>query len=290
MLSIKVLFIHQDDDLNRFAEEYQQGWPDLGGQLRHDFILRNTLGLVLAHPAPKQGAHRYIAFIDSRADRAAKAYFTAWHEIAHLLLQPPQLSFSGFRRITVDIAMTKDPIEALVDQVAGELAFYDSFLRPEYERELKGAGRLTLDGIGRVRLAVAPEASFSSTAHALVRMSGIPMAFLVADMQLKPSEARALASAQLALLEGRVPEERLRVVSVFPNNCASAAGFAIFRHMRVPAASVIAQVYSGGLQGSVLQSENQNDWESGGYNLASLDLQIEARKFGSVVYALVTAA
>jgi hypothetical protein len=114
------------------------------------------------------------------------------------------------------------------------------------------------------------------------------MAFVVADMHLKPLEARAVASSQLALIEGAVPEEKLRLVSVFPNEQATAAGFAMFRHMRVPAESAIAQVYSDSVLGSGFRGEDQNDWESGGYPLTSLALQIEARKYGSVVYALIT--
>lgn len=288
MVSVRVLFIHDDDDLRRYAEEYGQEWPELAGQLRHDFTHRDTMGLVLTHPAPKRGAHRNIAFIDSRGERSVRAYFTACHEIAHLLLQPPQLSFSGFRRVNLDVIQTKDPIEALVDQVAGELAFFEPFVKPELERELTRVGRLTLDGIGRVGNTVAPEASFSSTAHALVRMMDQPMAFLVADMRLKPSEARSLTSDQLTLVESPTPQEKLRLVSAFPNDLATAAGFKIFRHMRVPQNSIMAQLYSETMFGTAVRLEDQEGWESGGRHLPALGLQVEGRKFGSVVYALVS--
>lgn len=287
IVSVKVLFIHSDDDIRRYGAEYKDEWPELGGQLRHEFIKRDTLGLVLAHPAPRLEAHRNVAFIDARGDRRVRAYFTAWHEIAHLLLKPPQLAFSGFRRVSDDFASAKDPIEALVDQVAGELAFYEPIVRPELERELENAGRLTLDGIRRVYAAVAPEASFSSAAHALVRMSDDPMAFLVADMQLKPTEVRSLRSPQLSFIDAPGPKEKLRVATVFPNDQASAAGFKIFQHMRVPSESVIAQVYSENRVGSVWAYEDQGAWESGGRYLPGLPLQVEARMFGSVVYALL---
>lgn len=287
LVSVKVLFIHSDDDIRRYGAEYKDEWPELGGQLRHEFINRDTLGLVLAHPAPKQEAHRNVAFIDARGDRSVRAYFTAWHEIAHLLLQPPQLVFSGFRRVSEDLTSTKDPIEALVDQVAGELAFYEPIVRPELERELGATGRLTLDGISRVASIVAPEASFSSAAHGLVRLSDDPLAFLVADMQLKPTEARSLRSPQLTFIDDPLPKEKLRVVTVFPNDRASAAGFKIFQHMRVPPESVIAQVYNENRVGSVGAYEDQATWESGGRHLPSLPLHVEARMFGSVVYALL---
>ena len=287
MLSLQVIFIHNNDDLQRLGAQHGDDWPSLAKQLRDEFIDRDTMGLLLAHPSPKHGSHRNFAFIDARGGRSARAYFTAWHEIAHLLLQPPQLSFSGFRRINLDMATAKDPIEALVDQVAGELAFYEPFVTPGLARELKLIGCLTLDGISRIREAVTPEASFSATAHALVRMMDEPIAFLVADMRLKLSEARELASDQLTLIGRPAPQEKLRVVSAFPNQLAKEAGFKIFQHMRVPEDSVIAAAYHEAVFGSLERIEEQGDWESSGRQLSQLRLRVEARKFGSVVYALI---
>jgi hypothetical protein len=288
MVSLKVLFIQDTEDLSRYAVEYGEKWPTLNRQLRDEFINRDTMGLLLAHPAPKEGAHRNIAFIDSRGERFIRAYFTAWHEIAHLLLQPSQLSFSGFRRINLDIAAKKDPIEALVDQLAGELAFYEPLVKPDLDREIARVGSLTLDGIDRVRNVVAPEASFSATAHALVRMVDQPLTFVVAEMRLKPTEARTIGGDQLLLIEGAIPQEKLRVASAVPNALAKAAGFKIFQHMRVPEHSLIAEVYDESIFGTAARDENQGTWESGGRQLPQLRLQIEARKFGCVVYALIS--
>jgi hypothetical protein len=290
LVSVRIQFIDTDDDIYRFGEDYKEEWPELVGQLKYDFIERDTLGLVLAHPAPKRGAHRNVAFVDARGDRQVRAYFTAWHEIAHLLLQPPQLAFAGFRRVSEELLSTKDPIESLVDEVAGDLAFYEPFVRPVMEQEIERIGGLTLDGIDRIRSAITPEASFLSAAYALVRMSGEPLAFLVANMQLKPTEARALRSPQLTLLNDPGPEKRLRVVTAYPNARASALGLKIFQHMRVPAKSIIAQAYEESSIRSIVGSEDQTEWESGGIHLSSLPLHVEARKFGTVVYALLTCA
>ena len=286
MLSLKILFIETDDDIRRYAEEYRKDWPELGAQLRSEFLRADTMGLLLAHPAPEPGAHSRFAFIDARGDRSARAYFTAWHEIAHLLVHPPQLSFSGFRRVSTG-SEAKDSVEALVDQIAGELAFYAPFVEPALAAELEQEGHLTLDGIARIGGAVAPEASFSATAHALVRMINVPAVFLVADMRLKPTEVRRLAGDQLTLIPGPAPREKLRVVSAFPNDTARTAGFHIFQNMRVPAASVVAEVYANAEVGTAVGEEDQADWESGGRHLPPLGLHVEARKFGSVAYALV---
>jgi len=286
MLSMKILFIREDSDLHRYAEELGAAWPELGAQLRIEFLRSDTMGLLLAHPSPAPGAHRNYAFVDARGDRSVRAYFTAWHEVAHLLLHPPQLAFSGFRRVSGDGKM-RDPVEALVDQVAGELAFYEPFVKPALSSELARGGLLTLEGVDRIGGAVAPEASFSATAHALVRMVETPVAFLIADMRLKPTEERALVQSQLSLIEGPVPQERLRVVSTFPNETARAVGFQVFQHMRVPPGSVVMQAFERPELGTVTGDESQADWESGGRALAPLALRVEARRFSSVVYALV---
>lgn len=286
MLSVRVLFIADNNDILRYASEYAGVWPTLGAQLREEFTQSDTMGLLLAHPSPSRGECRNLAFVDARGGRAIRAYFTAWHEIAHLLLQPPQLSFAGFRRVTLDVAASKDPIESLVDQVAGQLAFYEPFVRPELECELARTGRLTLDGISRVKAVVAPEASFSAAANALVRMMKAPCAFLVAEMRLKPREARSLNSDQLSLISPAAPEAKLRLASAFANDAAIAVGFKIFRNMRVPASSIIARVHSAALQESCSR-ENQDEWESSGRHLPDLPITVETRRFGNVVYALV---
>ncbi len=289
LLSLRIVFLRDDADMRETASRLVTAWPRLEAQLRAEFVSADTLGLLLAHPAPELGAHRYYAFIDARGERAFQAYFTAWHEVAHLLLQPPQFSFAGFRRLTVSLGDSKDPLESLVDQVAGELAFFAPFAGPKLEKELDEVGLLTLDGISRIRSAVAPEGSFSSAAHALVRLTPRPAAFVVADLRLKPSEVRHSANAQLALIEnGTAPEPKLRAVSVFPNDAAKAAGFKIFRSMRVPGSSVIADAYMGQLEACVVRHENQQDWESGGVHLPHLPLRVEAARFGPVVYSLIT--
>lgn len=288
MLSLRLLYIDSDADLSRFAEEHGAAWPNLRAQLRAEFVDSDTMGFLLSHPSPSPGGLRYYAFIDRRGDRAVRAYFTAWHEVAHRLLQPEQLAFSGFRRVEGGSAVAKDPIEALVDQVAGELAFFAPLAKPEVARELDGAKRLTLDGVDRIRDAVAPEASFSATAHALVRLIKEPLSFVVAEERLKPTEERALASDQLQLIEGVPPEAKLRAGTIFSNDAAKAAGLRLFQNMRIPRQSVISAVYHGEASGTGARIEDQSDWESSGKHLPHLQIHVEARMFSPVVYALIS--
>lgn len=288
MLSLKLLYIGSDEDLRRYADEHGAAWPQLGAHLVAEFVHSDTMGFLLAHPSPEPGSPRYYAFIDRRGDRAVRAYFTAWHEVAHRLLQPEQLAFTGFRRVTASLVGTKDPIEALVDQVAGELAFFAPLAMPEVARELSSGSYVSLDGVQRIRDAVAPEASFSATAHALVRLVDQPLAFVVAEERLKPTEARSLGGDQLQLIDAPAPEPKLRMASVFSNDAARAAGFRIFQNMRVPDSSVIGDVYYERVQGTIMRTEEQSDWESSGKQLPPLRVRVEARKFGPVAYALLS--
>jgi hypothetical protein len=289
VLSLKIVSIREDVDVRLVGANFRNSWPNLEAQLRAEFRGADTLGLLLAHPAPQEGSHRFYAFIDARSERAYMAYFTAWHEVAHLLLQPTQLAFDGFRRLTLDRTSAKDPVEALVDQVAGELAFYAPLTGPKLEKELDEEGHLTLDGIRRIRDTVAPEGSFLAAAHALVRLARRSTAFIVAEPLLKPTEVRRIRSPQLSLIgaEG-APEPKLRAKTVFPNDLAKEAGLKIFQHMRVPESSVIADIHLGREVGALVREENQREWESGGVHLPPLRLRVEAAKFGPVVYGLVT--
>lgn len=287
MVSLRVIFIRNDDDVDKYTKKHGDRWPLLVPQLREDFIKRDTLGLVMAHPSPKHSGHRNFAFIDARGERSVQAYFTAWHEIAHLLLEPRQLSLGGLRRVSPEMTEKKDPMEALVDRVAGKLAFYGPFVKPVLEAELERSSRLTLDGISRVRDEVTPEASFSAAAHALVRMMDEPMAFVVAKMRLKPTQVRKLNSSQRTFLDDAAPKKKLRVASAFPNGQAKMTKWRIFKHMRVPPDSVIMDVYRETASGTKVQEEDQQLWETGGRHLPQLRLHIEARKFGDVAYALI---
>lgn len=289
-LSLRLVFIRDGTDLESLARDYRAFSPTLRYQLHSEFVRSHTLGYLLKHPDPGAGDLRFIAFIDGRGPRVSRAYFTAWHEVAHLLIQPPQLAFEGFRRVTEEV-IDRDPIESVVDQIAGELAFYRPFVEPVVREEVGDDERLTLDAIARVRERSAPEASFSSTANATVRLYMKPAAFVVVRPELKRAEKRRLQSNQLSLPDavlGSPPAPALRAVSVFANEAAREAGLEIYPNMRIPENSVLCQAYERQLSGSLVQVEAQGCWETSSTgNLSPLPIRIEAARFGPVVYGLV---
>ena len=156
----------------------------------------STDGFLLRHPHALPGDRRFVAFIDARGTKERRAYFTGWHELVHLLVYPPQLTFPGFRR-TVSGDVEKDPVEALVDMIAGELAFYKPLFQPVLQRAIALEGRLSFPAVDRARDEATPEASFYATAIACVRITDEPICLVCVDEDWKQSEKRRLASPQL---------------------------------------------------------------------------------------------
>jgi hypothetical protein len=66
--------------------------------LRLEFLSLDTEGLTIEHEDPQPGAMRYLAVVGARGGRRARAHFTLWHEITHVLIMPEQLVFKAFRR------------------------------------------------------------------------------------------------------------------------------------------------------------------------------------------------
>ncbi len=61
----------------------------------------------------RDGSH--VAIIDARGEKAARRFFTRWHEIAHLLVEP-DCERQVFRS-------NDEPLERLMDLIAGNIGF-----------------------------------------------------------------------------------------------------------------------------------------------------------------------
>lgn len=272
-VGLVVEYIETDSDLRAVTAKYvargEGGFARVPAELNE-----KTFALVFRLRDQRHGC-THAAVIDCRGPKAARRWFSTWHEIAHLLVQP-QLSFQ-FRRTGID---EKDPVEAAMDAIAGELGYLDRF----YRLELPPGGRLSLDILEAHRLRSAPEASIQSAyATAVVRHED-PVVLIVAELGLKAGERRAM----------RIPgtpraEPRLRAVSVVGSESTTDAGFHIPKNIRVPKESVITRVYQGGTSEERKPvAENLAHWESAGRQLPDKRVLVEAAKFGSRVLALVT--
>lgn len=291
-LSVCIEYIRTEADIARIAAERAAYALHLTKTLRCEFVRGTSEGLLIEHENPQPGDRQYLVVVDARGERAARAYFTAWHEISHILTTPPQLELKLFRRTPAAEEMRKDPVESAVDHVAGAIAFYGPIFDPALEREVQLEGRLTFRAIERARDAVAPSASTYSAAVAAVRSCSATVSLVRAELKYKPLELRKLRSPQQELGLGQEPEAivpKLRLVDVVPSDPSPHGPLRLHEHIRVPEDSVILQVYREGLDGEQFANEDQGAWAtSTDGHLPRLKLQISAVRRGAAVYALIS--
>lgn len=271
-LSVKLEFLRTDDDVNRIAREYRTFLTRFRHLLHAEFLTGHTEGLLIDNPQPQNGGRRYLAIIDARGPRAVRAYFTAWHELAHLLLFPPlQPLLEGFRRTSPVDAKLKDPLESAVDHVAGLLAFWAPLYGPALQQLANG--RLTFDCIERAANQVAPGASLYAASLAAIRIWTEPAAFLIAEMGTK-TDGTGWA---------------LRIQSIIQNELARSSGCRLRKQMRVPKASVLTQAYEDFQGREWAADEDQSAWEvSNQGHLPGIPWRVQAVRRGPAVYGILT--
>ena len=271
-LSVKIESIGADQDTERLAEKYGQVMSGFRQLLRAEFIKGDTEGLLIDNPKPGKGGRDYLVIVDARGTRRARAYFTAWHELAHLLLYPRrQAVLEGFRRAPTIEAKLKDPVESAVDHIAGLLAFWEPLFGPALLSA--ASGDLSLEAIAKARSEVAPGASFQSACLAAVRVWKRPVAFVTAAVSPK-RDGSSLS---------------LRVQNIVANEAAREVGCTVRRQMRIPPASAISEAFGDLSANRHCGMENQAGWEvSGQGSLPALAWQVEAVRRGPLVYALLT--
>ena len=230
------------------------------------------------HTLSETGEIRYVAFVDCRGRKAQRAYFTRWHEIAHCITTFEQFELP-FKRVNGQ-EILKEPLEKLMDMIAGELGFFPSLFQPVLDREI-GGNRITFGGIENVRTSFCPNASSYATLIACASRVAYPVVVIEAGLAHKKAErlnARATPS--------------LRVLRSMSNTAARSAGMLIHRQWRVPVDSVIARVHAapvGGMAAGV--AEDLSNWTSSdGSCLGDFHVYVEAKTFGDRVLAIISHA
>ncbi len=283
-LGVKFEHIGEDDDLkeliSRFASQGEIAFVELYSQLDNetDAVLIRLMRL-------KQW--KYVAVIDCRGHKKFKAYFSKWHELAHVLTMSPQASFQ-FRRTP---AIKKEPTEQMVDRVAGDLAFYSPLFLPELLALIKIDGRLSFDSIENLRIRICPSASREATIRAAVKRCPLPQLLIIADYGLKKQAERLIASEQEELFPFKpdLSSLKIRAIDVIGNAEATKSGLWIYRNMEVPTESIITELYDNtSSDESVLKTENLDWWKHSRGQLKTMSIQVEARKIGRRVLALLS--
>jgi hypothetical protein len=268
--------IHSDEDVERVKCEYlrkgEPGFADL------EFQLSFTVYAITIHRrAVVPGERAFVSIIDCRGDKRWRAYFSKWHEIAHLLTLTDQARLKFCR---THAEQTKEPEEALMDLIAGDCGFLPELLRPHTK------GPITFAKLDALRREHCPTASEQASLIGLVRAWPTPALLVRAAPNLRKKELRAAAQGGFDF--HKVPEPALRAIHVMTNEAAVEQGLHIPRNMRVPETSIISQVFHGNA-GHGAEQEDLAWWTtSDGKQLTSRSVEVEVRRRRDYVEALIT--
>jgi len=261
--------VNNEADFDRLKQKYVPMGEPIFAALHLD-LTDDTYGTMIRL---KNGTH--VAVIDCRGDKAARRFFTRWHEIAHLLVEE-DVDKQVFRS-------TDEPLERLMDQIAGHVGFYDSIFSPLFSTHVSQGDRLTFDIVEAVRQQFCPYASFQSTLYACHRRLTTPLLYVEARMEYTASERRGLN--QMRMFDK--PEKKLRVQLAVPNIPASEMALTARNNMRVPEASIIYRAFQEELTDATGE-ENLNTWTfSKGGSLIDCDAFIQARRVDQAVMATI---
>jgi len=270
--------IHSNEDLQNLQSTYfalgETGFANL-----HNELDSQGYAITFKRIKPAKWDRAYVSLIDCRGDKAFRAYFSKWHELAHLLTLTQQTRLV-FRRTHATALI--DAEERLMDLIAGEVGFLADFI-PSH-----GFGEISFAMIESVRRQVSPDASYQAASIGIVRALPRPCILLEARLALKKSEERNKAQLRLAIPVHFEPTPSLRAVHATTNQAARDMGIYLPDNWKVPAESVIAAVFETGC--SARGKENLSLWRtSSGSRLPNCPVSVEARQVGDSVIALLVA-
>ncbi len=289
-LNLVIHEIWNDDELSELSLRYARGEGDSKfAALDMELERPDTFGVIYQRNVRNEaGEFQYVAFVDCRGTKALRRFFTRWHEIAHCLTTYQQFELPFRRTNTTDIE--KEPVEKLMDMIAGELAFSQRLFQPILQRIL-GNRRLDFNIVEDVRQQYCPDASFQATLNACVAQTPKPVILLEVGLGLKNEQKRALLDRQLQFLPTQAPKPCLRVLRSIPNTEAREIGLQIHKNWRIPGYSVIAKVFNSDFETVEESVENLGSWmSSDGSSLANVDVLIQVRKVQGKVFAIVSLA
>lgn len=269
--------IHTDEDLQTVKKKYiregEFAFANLESQLTPD-----VYAITFKRGAMQPLERRFISVIDCRGEKGARCYFSKWHEIAHLLTLTSQQRLK-FCRSHVP-AEIKDPEEAVMDVIAGELGFFDDIVRSHLKSPPSFAT------IAELRKCLCPEASTQASLIGFIRAWRNPCLFVEAGWALRKRDAELKSQGSFAFHVPAAPA--LRAVHVTPNDAARRSSLFIPWNMRVPEQSVIARVLTDNIP-ELEASENLSWWTTiDGARLPALPVNVLARRAGRRVHVLIT--
>lgn len=270
-LRLRFELIERDADLDKIRKKYLSQKELAFVDLDREFNATTDAVVIRLQHQPAWSNVRYVAVIDGRGAKQSRVWFSKWHEIAHLIAEP-QTKFM-FRRTQ---AFKREPVERLMDQIAGALAFYEPLFLPSLRKAGLDLARPTLRSLVEFATTESAHASLQATLSAALRHIEVPAILIEAKPGVKTSERGRKPGAP----SRAVP--KLRAVSAAHNPAALRARLFIHRNMRIPKESVIAKVFGGHVNLSFKpHSECLSWWESEGERLARQPVVVEAMSAGN---------
>ena len=274
--------VRTDDDWEHLKEVYARGKKEfVFGAIRTKFDDDHDLtygALVQRRNAGPADLDRFVAVIDCRGSKLARRFFTRWHEIAHRLTTHTDMPEPVYRS-------EHDPIEKMMDEIAGHVGFYDPLFRPVYQQATEGMPHLKFTMVETIINHAFPTASFQATLFACIRRLPTPVIYFEAALDHKKEVKRMLAAP--SLFDVDPPLGELRVVKVRANDAAFKDKFFIPEKIRVPADSVIHSLFNADPVTDGHGEECLSQWESQGRSLERRTVVVEARKVPGRVIAIV---
>lgn len=275
--------IRDDVDFDRLTQAYareKREYVFATMRSKFDDAENPTFGaLVLRRNAASDSPDRYVAVIDCRGNKLPRRFFTRWHEIAHRLT-----THADGADTEPAYRSEHDPIERLMDEIAGHIGFYAPIFDPVFQQSMEGNLLFSFATVESIINQCFSEASFQATLVACTRRLTTPIIYLEAKLDHKKEVKRKMATPRLF---GDDSPGELRAVKVIPNKSAFENGFMIPTNMRVPAGSAISRLFENSLQSSEHAIEDLSEWESRGRSLQQQAVAVEARRIADRVIAIV---
>lgn len=227
---------------------------------------------------PKRGDRQFVSVIDCRDHNAFRAYFSKWHELAHLLTLTQQLRFKFCRTHAEE--KKNDPEEAVMDIIAGEIGFLPEMIKPHAK------GEISFEKIEELRERLCPGASLQASVIGFVKRWPSPCILVEVGLGYKKSEVRKLAQNSFGFIDA--PTAELRILHANANDLVRQTGIFIPRNVRVHRESVVYQVFADELLLHAEAVENLSWWATPtGLVNQNQNVIVRARKNGDHVMALI---
>lgn len=234
---------------------------DGGFALRRDRFDENLLACIMRRTRPREAERRFVALIDGRDHKAAMAFFSKSHEVAHPALEP-QLKFE-FR----DEVGKKTQWERFVDQVGADCVFGGAPWHAGLRRFADGV--FGISKVDDLRASLVPEASL--TAVALAAGNSLGKAVFVVWAELAGSKSD--------------PTPVLRLKSVTPNHIAAQQGYRLHRNFRVPLTSPLSVAFYSEAERAGM--ECLSTWTSRSATLGALAVQTSGVARGAGAFGII---